>query len=146
MSFKEILLSSLQLQKVSQLSYNCCDLMLYPKASWRGKIYFPYTSTSQPIIEESQGRNLESDMMQKQQRGPAYWMLSMVCSVYFLIEARIIRPEVAPPTIGWALPHQSLTKPCRLAPTGPTGLYSSPHTSLNPKKLYMYSEQDRKSS
>jgi hypothetical protein len=33
-------------------------------------------------------------------------LLSMACSVSFLIEARIISPGMAPPTMGWAVPHQ----------------------------------------
>jgi hypothetical protein len=41
----------------------------------------------------------------------------MACSACFLIEPRTTCPGMAPPTMGWALPHQSLIKkmPYRLA-------------------------------
>jgi hypothetical protein len=32
------------------------------------------------------------------------------CSVFFLVELKTSSPEVAPPTVGWALPHQALFK------------------------------------
>jgi len=42
-------------------------------------------------------------------------LLPMANSVYFLTECRTTCPKVAPPTMGWALPHQSLieTMPLR---------------------------------
>ena len=37
-------------------------------------------------------------------------LLPLVCSACFLIEPRIISPRASPPTVGWALPYQSLIK------------------------------------
>jgi hypothetical protein len=44
-------------------------------------------------------------------------LLPMACSACFLIEPRTTSPGLAPPTMGWALPHQSIIKkiPYRLA-------------------------------
>jgi hypothetical protein len=43
--------------------------------------------------------------------------LPLACSACFLIELRTTSPGMAPPTLGWALPHQSLRKGLRDLPT-----------------------------
>jgi len=37
-------------------------------------------------------------------------LLPLACSAYFLIEPRTTSPGMAPPTMGWTLPHWSLIK------------------------------------
>jgi hypothetical protein len=37
-------------------------------------------------------------------------LLPMACSACFLIEPRTTGPRMVPPTMGWALPYQSLLK------------------------------------
>ena len=45
-----------------------------------------------------------------QKTWPGAGLTFMSCSACFLREARTVIPGVAPPTVGWALPRQSLIK------------------------------------
>jgi hypothetical protein len=59
---------------------------------------------TQPIIERSQGRNWGRDHGRMLHTG----LLSLACSLCFLIHPRTTCPGLIPPTVAWALPHQSL--------------------------------------
>jgi hypothetical protein len=48
--------------------------------------------------------------MQIPWRGASYWIVPQFFSAYVLIEPRISSPEITSPTMGWALPYQSLIK------------------------------------
>ena len=56
--------------------------------------------------ELKQGRNLEAGADPEAMEGCCL----LACSACFLIEPRTTRPGMAPPTMGRALPHQSLIK------------------------------------
>ena len=56
-----------------------------------------------------QGRNLSQDLMQRAGGMLLTDLLFVVCSACFK-EPRASNPEVAPPTMDWTLPHQSLIK------------------------------------
>jgi hypothetical protein len=64
-----------------------------------------------PIVGGNQDRNSNSvetwmqELMQKAWRGAAYWLVSHVLLICLLIEFRTTNPGMAPPTVGWALPH-----------------------------------------
>ena len=62
---------------------------------------------SYSIPEGSQGRNLKVGT-----EGETLFngLLLMACSVCFLIHSRATCPGVAPPTVGWAFLHKSLSK------------------------------------
>lgn len=112
--------------------------MLYPKASWRGKRLFCLYSHILAHHWRKSGQEPGHRIWCRSCKGVLLTgLLSIACSVCFPIEARMIRPEVAPPIIGWALPHQSLIKnmPYRLTLTDPTGPYSSPHIATKPNKI-----------
>jgi len=49
-------------------------------------------------------------MMQKPWRSAANDLLPKACSACFPVEPRTTSPAMVPPTVGWALPHQSLIK------------------------------------
>lgn len=60
-----------------------------------------------------QGRNLKAGVGAEGLEGCCL----MACSARLLVEPRTMSPRVSAPTVGWALPHQSLIKkmPYRLA-------------------------------
>jgi hypothetical protein len=63
------------------------------------------------IIEGKQGRNLEAGADAEGMGGLLLTgLLSMACLVCFLLEPRTTSPGVAPPTVSWTIPHQSLIK------------------------------------
>jgi hypothetical protein len=78
------------------------------------KVYLAHTSTSLFIIEGSQHKNSHRVGTWKLEliESSAYWLLTglllVACSACFLIEPRTTSPGMAPPTMGWALPHQTL--------------------------------------
>ena len=49
-------------------------------------------------------------LLQRQQRELLPGLLLMACSACFLIEPRTTSPGMAPLTMGWALPYQSIMK------------------------------------
>jgi hypothetical protein len=57
-----------------------------------------------------QGRDPEAAADTEAKEGAAYCLLPMACSTCFLIEPRTTCPGMSPPTMGWALLHQSLIK------------------------------------
>ena len=89
----------------------CCQ-----KQGAQETIYLCYTSTSWSITEECQGRNSHragtwrQELMQRPWRVLLTGLLIMACSACFLIESSTSSPEMAPPTKGWVLLHQSLIK------------------------------------
>jgi hypothetical protein len=66
------------------------------------RVYLAYTPTSLFIMEGSQGRNLGA--------GAAYSLFPMASLTCYLTEAKTTSPGMAPPTMNWALSHQSLIK------------------------------------
>jgi hypothetical protein len=69
-----------------------------------------YTATSLFILHRSQDRNSNrvgtwGELMQKLWRLLLTGLLLMTCSACFLIEPMTASPGMAPPTMGWALPH-----------------------------------------
>jgi hypothetical protein len=74
------------------------------------RFYLVYISILLFLIEESHNRNsdrveiLRQDLIQRQWRSAAYWLSHPA----FLQNPR--PPWVAPPTMDWALLHQSLIK------------------------------------
>jgi hypothetical protein len=91
-----------------------------------------YSSISQSITEERQGRNKAGT---KKHHGGVLLtgLLFMACSACFLQELRTTHLVVAPPTVGWALPHLSFIKkmPNRLAYRGIFSI-QSPSSQMTP--------------
>lgn len=84
-----------------------------PTVRWFGKGSFFRIQNSQPQplpFSAQHSRALASDTLRSHQGKVllAGW-LSVACSVYFPL-TKTISPEMAPPTVSQALPHQSLTK------------------------------------
>ena len=50
------------------------------------------------------------ELMQRPWRGTAYWLAPHDLFILLSIESRTTSPGMAPPTMDWALPHQSLIK------------------------------------
>ena len=86
------------------------------KAAWEERVNSAYTFTLLFITEGSQSRNSSragiwgQKLMQGPQRVLLTGLLLMACSACFLIESRTTSPGMAPPTMGWALPCQSLIR------------------------------------
>jgi hypothetical protein len=80
------------------------------------RVHLAYTSISQSIIEGNQDRNSHGAGTWKQKPIQRPWrrmltgLLPIAWSACFLIEPRTTSPGMAPPTMGWALPHQSVIK------------------------------------
>lgn len=82
----------------------------------RERVYLDYTSTSLFIIEGSQDRESNRAGAQRQELMQSPWkvllagLLPKTFSACFLIESRTTSQGMAPPTMSWALTHQSLIK------------------------------------
>jgi hypothetical protein len=80
------------------------------------RVYLAHTSTSLFITEGHQDRNSHragiwrQELMQRSWRVLLTGLLPMACSGCVFTEPRTTSPGVAPPTMGSALPHQSLIK------------------------------------
>lgn len=80
------------------------------------RAYLAYTSTSLPIIWETQDRNTsrrgnwKQEVMEIPWKDASYWLVSIACSPGFLIEYRTTSYGLTPPKMGWALAQQSLIK------------------------------------
>lgn len=94
--------------------FYCCDKLPWSKATWRVKDLFP--STDNPIPS---GRKVRADSRQKP--GGRNWskdhgvmlligLLLVACSVGLFMQSRTTCLGLAPPTVTWALPHQSLVR------------------------------------
>ena len=96
--------------------YSCCNETPCPnrKLARKGIIWLtrPHTvhDWRNSGQELKQGRNLEYRAVAKTVEDAAYYLFSMASWVCFLIETKTTSPEMAPPTMSWALPHQSLIK------------------------------------
>jgi hypothetical protein len=64
------------------------------------------------IITNSEGRNLEVELMQRPWRGAAYWPVFLACTAFFSPEPKTTSPGIAPPTMYRALHYQSLIRKC----------------------------------
>ena len=70
------------------------------------RIYLAYASTSLFITEGNQDRNSNragtwrQELKQRPQRGAAYWLLCMACSVYFFVGPRVTSSGMAPSMVG----------------------------------------------
>ena len=79
-------------------------------------VYLAYISILLFIIEVSQDGNSNragtwrQELMQKPWRGAAYWLAPHGLFSLLSYRTRTTSPGVAPPTMGWALPCQSLIK------------------------------------
>ena len=62
--------------------------------------------------ESSPAGTWGQELMHRPWRGVAYWLAPHGCSACFLIEPRTTSPGMTVPTMGWALPHQSLIRKC----------------------------------
>jgi hypothetical protein len=84
------------------------------KAGWGGTALFGLhvqLSRREVRQELKQGRQLEAGADAEAVGECCLLACSpMACSFCSLIEPRTTSPEMATPTVGWALPHQSLTK------------------------------------
>jgi hypothetical protein len=86
------------------------------KANWKGKGLFSLHFQILVHTEESQDRNSsragtwKQELMQRPWRGAAYWVASLGFLSLLFIEPRTTSLGMAPPTMGWALSHQSLIK------------------------------------
>lgn len=75
--------------------------------------YLTFTSISQFFIEGSQGKNSNrtgcwrQELMQKSGRNTAFCLALLAFSVCFLRAPRTTSPGVVPPTLDWALAHQT---------------------------------------
>jgi hypothetical protein len=103
--------------------YSCDETPSPQKQIGQGRISSAYTDISLSITKEI---TTETQVVQNPEgrrccgchRGVLLMgLLSMVCSDWYHTEPITTRPGMAPPTMGWAFPHQSLTKkmPHRLA-------------------------------
>jgi hypothetical protein len=80
------------------------------KATCGGESLCQFTVSSPSLREvraRTQGRNLKAGTEAEAMQG--FILLFMASSVSFLIEPRTMCPGIASPTVGLALPHQSLT-------------------------------------
>lgn len=80
---------------------------------WGRKCLFHLITYSQSVIqglgqELKQDTNLELGADVETWKDSAYWPVPHGLLSSFLIEARITRPWLAPITVGWTLPYQSL--------------------------------------
>jgi hypothetical protein len=79
------------------------------------KVYSAYTSTLLFITKGSHDRNSNragtwrQELMQRPWRVLLTGFLPLACSACFLIEPRTTSPWMAPPTMGWILPHILIT-------------------------------------
>jgi hypothetical protein len=79
----------------------------------KGFIFF-HGSIEQFNIKSSEGRNSNragtwrQELMQKPWRGAAYYLAPR--SLFSLFSYRTASPGILLPTMGWVLPHQSLSK------------------------------------
>jgi hypothetical protein len=85
--------------KPYQLASCCCDKTSGLKATWEEKTLFQLTHVVPHEVREPEGKNWGGGA--KGMLPPD--LLPMACSDGFLI-------DVAPPTVDWALPHQSFNK------------------------------------
>ena len=97
------------------LSYNfyCWDETPWPKQLQWYRVYLAYSYVHITVYhwrksgqKLTQSRSLETGADVEAMEG--YCLLA--CSACFLIEPRTTSLGMAPPTMGWALPHQSLIK------------------------------------
>lgn len=82
-------------------------LVKFSIAVMKHQIY--YISISQVIVERSQGQK-EPGGGRKCCRDHRRVLLSAFLLMAFSLESRINSSGVSPHTVGWSLPHQSLTK------------------------------------
>jgi hypothetical protein len=89
------------------------------------------TKASQDRKSMELRRNLEVGTEAEAIDGWAFDLFLMACSACFLLDPRTTCHGRAPPTVGWALPHQSLVKnvPHKLASDG-NSLISIPSSQL----------------
>jgi hypothetical protein len=103
-------------------SFHCCDETPHPKATGGGGGLFQMQfqiavhHQAQWGQELTQGRDLGAGADAAHGGDAAYWLAPMACSACFLMDPRTTCSVMAPPTMGWALPHLSLRRKC------PTGL------------------------
>ena len=80
------------------------------------RVYVPHSSFIQQFVTKSnEGRNWSwtgtwrQELMWRPQRSAAYWLApnDLLC---LLTELRTVSPGIEPPTMSWALPHQSIIK------------------------------------
>ena len=76
------------------------------------RVYLTYSFILLFIMERSQGSNSNrrQELMQRPWKVLLTGLLSMACSACLLKKPRATSPGMALPTMGWALPYQSLIK------------------------------------
>ena len=80
------------------------------------RVYSAYTFVSLFFTKGSQDRNSHragtwrQELMQRTWRGAAYWLASPGLLSLLSYRTQDYQPRMVPPTMGWALPHQSLIK------------------------------------
>ena len=62
------------------------------------------------VSVSGQAETWRQGLMQRPWKGAAYWLARHGLLSLLSYRTRTISPEMAPPTMGWALPHQSLIK------------------------------------
>lgn len=100
---------------ILRFGFYCCDKDHDQKQRGRKVITSSYSSTQQSITEKvgigTQGQNPESETgTEAIEECYSLTCSSKTCSARFLIAPRTISPWVAPPTVSWALLHQSSVK------------------------------------
>lgn len=86
-----------------------CDNTPWPEASWGSLfgvqfIIDEFISAYRSVTEGGQGRNLNAETAEAVEE-----CTCLTCTVCFFYSGATC-PGVAPPTVGWALPHQSFIK------------------------------------
>ena len=94
-------------------AYYGCDETPWPKATWGRKNLFGFHTVCSPTLKEIRAGTQAGQEPggRSSCRGHGGWCLlacSYCYSVCFLLEPRATRPEMEPPTLGWALRHQLL--------------------------------------